>query len=139
MAKWEIMVADVDDYEYGELRFFPLVEWESDEAPALGGLRVHDEYWGVELLEDGVFKCGWYSDTGGPVDVEELWDALTDVAVDDDGFLLEPFARWRDGVNREEIWKWFDRMVPVHELMFPGEKRFQPEPPCDHRIKNDER
>ena len=122
MSKWEIMVADVDDYGDGELRFFPLVEWESDEAPDLDKLKVYDEYWGAELLKDGVFTCGWYRDTGGPVDVEELWDVLTDVWVDDDGFLLNPFARWAEGISREEVWKWFDRIVPVHELMFPGEE-----------------
>ena len=51
------------------------------------------------------------------------WEALSDIPVDDDGNLEEPFCPiplFTKGTNREEIWAWFDALYSggVAELMY---------------------
>jgi hypothetical protein len=41
-------------------------------------------------------------------DLELLWEALGDVPVNDDGEIEVSFLKWREGTDREKIWKWFD-------------------------------
>ena len=40
--------------------------------------------------------------------VEGLWESLGDIPVDDDGYLEEEFLHWGAGVDREDVWHWFD-------------------------------
>ena len=53
-----------------------------------------------------------------------LWDALGQVAVDDEGVLQDNFLElYPAGTDREDIWHWIEQAfdVPVHDLMFPEE------------------
>lgn len=61
-----------------------------------------------------------YSKT--PEELRELWAELGDVAVDDDGMLLEPWLGYEAGTDREEIWHDFDEAYPsgVAALMYPS-------------------
>ena len=40
--------------------------------------------------------------------LKELWNTLGDTSVDDEGRIEDDFLFFEVGVNREEIWKWFE-------------------------------
>lgn len=40
--------------------------------------------------------------------LEQLWDELEDVPVDEDECLDIDWQGWPKGTHREEIWHWFD-------------------------------
>ncbi len=57
-------------------------------------------------------------------EVELLWAALGGVCVDEDGHISEPFMDFKEGTDREEIWRWIEEKydVRVIDLMFSREK-----------------
>ena len=42
-------------------------------------------------------------------DVEELWNELEDIPIDEDECLDVDWQGWSKGAHREEIWHWFDK------------------------------
>lgn len=58
-----------------------------------------------------------------PMELSELyrlWDLLSDVPVDGDERLEEPFLHHPAGTHREHIWQWFEAQSPsfkVSEVM----------------------
>lgn len=44
--------------------------------------------------------------------LDELWDVLGDIPIDDDDSILEPFLDWEAGTYRFHIWQWFDARYP---------------------------
>ena len=53
------------------------------------------------------------------IDIEQLWQAFSDIGIDDQDRITEPFMDWEAGTDRFEIWHWFDEQYPggVHKLM----------------------
>lgn len=51
--------------------------------------------------------------------MEEHWEKLGDIPVNDDGEIQEPFMQYPVGTDREEIWRFFDEFYPggVAKLM----------------------
>lgn len=45
-------------------------------------------------------------------DLYAKWDQLSDVAIDEEGAIDEPFLHFSKGTPREEIWAWFERRNP---------------------------
>ena len=41
-------------------------------------------------------------------EIEQLWQELEDVLVDENDCLCDDWREWNKGTHREEIWKWFD-------------------------------
>lgn len=59
---------------------------------------IHDGLDDIELLRDRDER------------LEELWEEFGDVPMDPETECIEaPFMGWGPGINREEIWHWFDR------------------------------
>ena len=48
----------------------------------------------------------------------ELWEEFSDIPCDDSGNIQESFLGFEVGTNREEIWHWFDKYIPVHRLLY---------------------
>lgn len=42
--------------------------------------------------------------------LEELWDRLSEVAIDEEECICEKFLNFEKGSDREEVWKWFDKL-----------------------------
>ncbi len=40
--------------------------------------------------------------------LEQLWDELEAVGINDDGITDAPFLHFPSGIDREDIWHWFD-------------------------------
>ena len=53
------------------------------------------------------------------VEIENLWQAFSDIGIDDQDRITEPFMDWEAGTDRFEIWHWFDEQYPggVHKLI----------------------
>lgn len=45
-------------------------------------------------------------------DLYAKWDQLSDVAIDEEGVIDEPFLHFSKGTPREEIWAWFESRNP---------------------------
>lgn len=53
-------------------------------------------------------------------EIDELWDYLGTIPVNDDGILQERFYSFPAGTHREEVWSWFEETfnLSVTNLMF---------------------
>jgi hypothetical protein len=43
-------------------------------------------------------------------ELEQLWDDLSNIAINDDDEIEQPFLHFEQETNRFEIWQWFDKM-----------------------------
>lgn len=59
-----------------------------------------------------------------PIVIENLWQQLGDIPINDTECIDEDFHIWKKGTDRIEIWYWFDEMYKegVYKLMFPENK-----------------
>ena len=57
--------------------------------------------------------------------VQQLWNILGDIPVDDDGNIEVPYLHFEVGIDREDIWHWFEETfdVSINDLMFPNSKQ----------------
>ncbi len=61
----------------------------------------------------------------GKLDVKALWESLEDVPLNPETEKLEaPWFKFKEGTEKEEIWKWFEQelQVSVHDLMHDMKK-----------------
>lgn len=58
---------------------------------------------GQEPVDRKVTECQIKDD-----ELEDMWEELGDVPVNDDGEILRPFYFWDKGTHRGKIWHWFD-------------------------------
>ena len=42
--------------------------------------------------------------------LEELWDRLSEVAIDEEECICDKFLNFEKGSHREDVWKWFDKL-----------------------------
>lgn len=76
--------------------------------------KVHQrgviDYGEYNVIFDGIAEIETLSERDS--EIEELWEALEDIAFDEDedGRLLSisPYIGFPAGTEREDIWKWFD-------------------------------
>lgn len=74
----------------------------------------------TRMAQRGLFKSPVYNLDGrclfspgmGLEKLCELWEKLGDVPVTEDGCLEEPFEHFNRGVDREEVWRWFETQNP---------------------------
>lgn len=45
-------------------------------------------------------------------ELKKLWEDLGDIPVNDDGEIEEKFLDFEVGIDREEIWYWFEEQNP---------------------------
>ena len=53
--------------------------------------------------------------------LKELWESFSDVPINDEDEIEEPFLNFEEGTSRFEVWHWFDERCPnsLHDdLMF---------------------
>ena len=65
----------------------------------------------------------FYRSDGNHAMATEVWEALGDIAIDDEECIDTPFLHFPAGTHREEIWHWIEETydVSVHNLMFSKE------------------
>lgn len=74
--------------------------------------KIHDGLTEIETLEDR------------DEELRELWEQLEDVSMNPETECIEePYLGWGAGVNREEIWHWFDQRYStgVYHLLYGKE------------------
>lgn len=71
-------------------------------------------------------RDGWVHNSAfGKIDVKALWESLEDVPLNPETEKLEaPWFKFKEGTEKEEIWKWFEQelQVSVHDLMHDMKK-----------------
>lgn len=60
---------------------------------------------------------------GKSYSVQDMWQSLGDIPVNDDGEIETPYLQFEIGTNREEIWHWFEDTfgISIYILMFNQE------------------
>ena len=106
----------LDEYfekHYG--KFEPECEWHVDPTPSSCKFYIPSLHMDIVLFEnDGEVSEFRFPQLPGDrafrdVVVEELWDNLTDVPIDPETEELdEPYYIWPKGIDKEDIWHWFD-------------------------------
>lgn len=45
-------------------------------------------------------------------ELQEMWEAFSDIPINNDDEIEKPFYFWEAGISRFEIWHWFDELCP---------------------------
>lgn len=79
------------------------------------------ETWNDDKINDNYFFCCNCEDEVEIITIQDLWNELSDVCIDENENIETDFHWWPAGTPRSEIWHWFDERCPhslAEDLMY---------------------